>query len=166
MCSSGIVTRIFHKGTTSLGEVLFYFRPLNRWLWQAPSLINDQWRTVSLRNGKHITIQLLILHRQVNETAVIMLHQNQSEREILYGCSFCQRAQLNELLGKKKVFSRMGENSLGLPAVGIFIYDSGMKLRVFSMMFTGFNNDLTSLKESQMKITHLVSKLQFRVVWW
>lgn len=87
-------------------------------------------------------IQLLILHRQVNETVVILLHQNQYEGEILYG-SFCRRAQLDNSVEKKKTVSRrMGRILWGCQLWG-FLYTT-VKLWVFSVMYTSFNNELTS----------------------
>lgn len=62
--SSGTFALTLTEDHTSLPQVLFYFLPLNRWLWQAPSIINDQWWAVKLRNERHITISSLRCDRE------------------------------------------------------------------------------------------------------
>lgn len=119
---------------------------LSRWLWQAPSLINDQWWTVRLRNEQvhHDSIPQSLRGSEGNTGSNVT--SKWCKEAVLSGCSFCQ--QHSPVTCWKVDFLRDGGNSQGLPAAE--------GCRVFyillwnSVMFTSFNNWLTLLWKEKL----------------
>lgn len=118
---------------------------LNRWLWKAPSLINDQWRTVRLRNERHITIPLLILHRGSEWNTSCNVPSKPVQRRSTFPL-FLFVSKRSAATCWKVDFQRDGGNSQGQPAVGgcrvfyIVLWNSGL---FFFLMFTSSNNIFT-----------------------